>query len=72
MEYGKTQGDFLVDHKYTFEVGKAYKTFKLIADLPNFFILADNIEYNTVKKITIMDCWIDILEILFHSTSSHG
>ena len=30
MEYGKTQGDFLVDHKYTFEVGKAYKTFKLI------------------------------------------
>lgn len=55
MEYGKTQGDFLVDHKYTFEVGKAYKTFKLIADLPNFFILADNIEYNTVKKLPL---WI--------------
>ena len=48
MEYGKTQGDFLVDHKYTFEVGKAYKTFKLIADLPNFFIL-------TVKKLPL---WI--------------
>ena len=55
VEYGKTQGDFLVDHKYTFEVGKAYKTFKLIADLPNFFILADNIEYNTVKKLPL---WI--------------
>ena len=55
MEYGKTQGDFLVDHKYTVEVGKAYNTFKLIADLPNFFILAANIESNTVKKLPL---WI--------------
>ena len=44
IEYGKTQEDFVVDHKYTFEVGGADKTFKQIADLSDSFILADNIE----------------------------
>ena len=55
IEYGKTQGDFVVDHKYTFEVGGADKTFKQIADLPDSFILADNIEYATGKKLPL---WI--------------
>lgn len=55
IEYGKAQGDFVVDHKYTFEVGGADKTFKQIADLPDSFILADNIEYATGKKLPL---WI--------------
>lgn len=55
VEYGKKQGDFLVDHKYTFEVGGADKTFKQIADVPDSFILADNIEYATGKKLPV---WI--------------
>lgn len=53
MEYGKAQGDFFVDHKYTFEVGGADKTFNQIADLPDSFILADNIEYATGKKLPL-------------------
>lgn len=55
VEYGKAQGDFFVDHKYIFEVGGADKTFKQIADLPDSFILADNIEYATGKKLPL---WI--------------
>lgn len=55
VEYGKAQGDFVVDQKYTFEVGGADKTFKQIADIPNSYILADNIEYATGKKLPL---WI--------------
>lgn len=55
IEYGKTQEDFVVDHKYTFEVGGADKTFKQIADLSASFILADNIEYATGKNLPL---WI--------------
>ena len=55
VEYGKAQGDFVVDHKYIFEVGGADKTFKQIADLPDSFILADNIEFATGKKLPL---WI--------------
>ena len=55
MEYGKAQWDFVVDHKYIFEVGGADKTFKQIADLPDSFILADNIEFATGKKLPL---WI--------------
>ena len=55
VEYGRTQGDFVVDHKYTFEIGGADKTFKQIADLPDSFVLADDIEYATGKKLPL---WI--------------
>lgn len=55
VEYGKAQGDFVVDQKYTFEVGGADKTFKQIADIPDSYILADNIEYATGKKLPL---WI--------------
>ena len=55
VEYGKAQGDFVVDHKYIFEVGGADKTFKQIAELPDSFILADNIEFATGKKLPL---WI--------------
>ena len=38
------KGDFLVDEKYTFEVGGKSKGFKQIKDLPNLFVVADDIE----------------------------
>lgn len=53
VEYGKTQGDFVIDHRYTFEVGGAEKSFKQIADLPDSFVLADNIEFATGKKLPL-------------------
>ena len=55
VEYGKTQGDFKVDGKWTFEVGGADKSFEQIADIPNSFILADAIEYPIGKKLPL---WI--------------
>lgn len=55
VEYGKVQGDFVVDHKCIFEVGGEDKTFKQIANLPDSFILADNIEFATGKRLPL---WI--------------
>lgn len=53
VEYGKAQGDFKVDSKYTFEVGGRDKTFDQIADIPNSYILADSMEYPVGKKIPL-------------------
>ncbi len=53
VEYGKTKGDFVIDRHYTFEVGGADKTFKQIADIPNSYILADNIEYGSGSKLPL-------------------
>ncbi len=53
VEYGKAKGDFVIDHRYTFEVGGAEKTFKQIADLPDSYVLADNMEYATGKKLPL-------------------
>ena len=47
------QSDFLVDKKYTFEVGGKNKKRKQIKDIPDSYILADNIEYGTEKRIPI-------------------
>jgi predicted AAA+ superfamily ATPase len=47
------QSDFLVDKKYTFEVGGKNKKRKQIKDIPESYILADNIEYGTEKRIPI-------------------
>lgn len=53
VEYGKTQGDFKVDGKWTFEVGGEKKRFDQIADLPNSFVLADGIEMPHGKKLPL-------------------
>ncbi len=45
VEYGKQKGDFVVDGKYTIEVGGASKTNKQIAGVPNAYILADDMEF---------------------------
>ncbi len=53
VEYGKVQGDFKVDGKWIFEVGGEKKTFAQIADLPNSYILADDIETPRGNKLPL-------------------
>ena len=53
VEYGKQHGDFVVDGKYTFEVGGAGKNFKQIADIPNSYILADDLDYPLGNKLPL-------------------
>ena len=45
--------DFLVDKKYTFEIGGKNKSFDQIKDLENSFVVADNIEIGWGNKIPI-------------------
>ena len=42
VEYGKAQGDFKVDYKYTFEIGGRSKDFSQIAGIENSYIFADD------------------------------
>lgn len=47
------KADFLVDYKYTIEVGGKSKTGKQIAGIENAFIASDNIEYVSQNKIPL-------------------
>ena len=47
------KGDFLVDDKYVFEVGGKNKSFKQIKDIPNSFVVADEIESGFGNKIPL-------------------
>ena len=47
------KGDFMVDETYTFEVGGKGKGFKQIKDLPNSYVVADDIEIGTGNKIPL-------------------
>lgn len=42
VEYGKAQGDFKVDDKYTFEIGGRSKTFSQIAGVKDSYVFADD------------------------------
>ena len=53
VEYSKTQGDFKVDGKITFEVGGRDKSFEQIADLPDSYVLADQIAMPVGKKLPL-------------------
>jgi len=53
VEYRKSNGDFLVDGKYVFEVGGENKDFTQIADIPNSYILSDDLETAIGKKLPI-------------------
>lgn len=55
VEYGKTQGDFKIDGKITFEVGGKDKSFEQIADIPNSYVLADSMMFPIGKKLPL---WI--------------
>ena len=52
VEYAKS-GDFVIDGKYTIEVGGKSKDGKQIASLDNAFIAADGIEYASGNKIPL-------------------
>lgn len=47
------QSDFLVNGKYTFEIGGQNKGKRQIKDIPNAYIAADNIEYGYGDKIPL-------------------
>lgn len=46
-------GDFLIDEKYTFEVGGNYKTFGQIKDQPDSYLAIGDIEYGHLNRIPI-------------------
>jgi hypothetical protein len=46
------QGDFLID-VYTFEVGGKRKSFDQIKNIPNSFVVADDIEIGHKNKIPL-------------------
>jgi len=48
-----TKGDFRVDEKYLFEIGGKNKSFKQIRDIPNSFVVADDIEIGFGEKIPL-------------------
>ncbi|MBR2016581.1 MAG: ATP-binding protein [Prevotella sp.] len=47
------QSDFLIDGKYTFEVGGRDKGQRQIVNIPDAYIAADNIEYGSYNKIPL-------------------
>ena len=47
------KGDFLVEEKYTFEVGGKNKGFEQIKDIPNSFVASDEIEVGFGAKIPL-------------------
>lgn len=52
INYSKT-ADFLVDNKYTFEIGGSNKKVTQIKNIPNSFIVADTIEYGTSNQLPL-------------------
>lgn len=53
VEYGKEKGDFKVDGKYTFEVGGPDKGFSQIAGVKDSYVLADDTESPSGRKIPL-------------------
>jgi hypothetical protein len=51
--YYVDRGDFLVDEKYTVEIGGKNKSFEQIKDIQNSFIAADEIEMGFKNKIPL-------------------
>lgn len=48
-----TKGDFIVDDTYTFEVGGKDKSFQQIKDIPNSYVVSDDIETGFGNKIPL-------------------
>lgn len=53
VEYGKAQGDFVIDGKTTIEVGGPDKSFEQVANISDSFIFADRIELPIGKKLPL-------------------
>lgn len=47
------QGDFLVNHKFLFEVGGRKKLFELLKDIPDSYLAVDNIETGHGNRIPL-------------------
>jgi len=47
------KGDFLISEKYLFEIGGKNKSFRQIKDIPNSFIVSDDIEIGFGNKIPL-------------------
>ncbi len=47
------QGDFTIDNKFRVEIGGKNKDFKQIANIPNSFVVADDIEIGSGAKIPL-------------------
>lgn len=47
------QGDFIVDNRYLFEIGGKGKGFTQIRDIPDSFVVADDIEFGFGNKIPL-------------------
>jgi hypothetical protein len=52
VEYAP-EGDFLVDHTFTFELGGKTKTNRQIKNTPKSFIIADDLEYGMENRIPL-------------------
>ena len=52
LNYPKS-GDFILDEKYTFEIGGKDKNFKQLKDIDNSFVASDNIEIGYENKIPL-------------------
>ncbi len=52
IRYSKV-GDFLIDDKYIVEIGGKNKSFKQIANIPNSFVVSDDIEVGFETKIPL-------------------
>lgn len=53
VEYGKANGDFIVDGRITIEVGGKDKSFDQIADITNSYIFGDEMEFPVGKKLPL-------------------
>lgn len=51
--YEPPTGDFLIDEKFLLEVGGKNKTYKQVADIPDSFIVLDDIETGVGNKIPL-------------------
>ena len=47
------KGDFIVNDKFIFEIGGAKKSFEQIKDIPNSYVVADEIEIGSGNKIPL-------------------
>lgn len=47
------QGDFIIDNRYLFEIGGKGKGFTQIRDIPDSFVVADDIEFGFGNKIPL-------------------
>lgn len=52
VAYSKV-GDFFVDNRYIFEIGGANKGYNQIKDIPDSFVVADDIEFGLGNKIPL-------------------